>query len=111
MKHHDRKTYGREVISKDDLLRDRLIKFLIVLAALIIAVLVNGCSSAIHATSASGEALEAKGDYGYVRLDAVSGKADYNTFLEIYFGYPVQKGEKVVVVPQRYLDSLRASRQ
>lgn len=110
MKHHDR-NYN-DIISRQKMLNNRIVKlFVALILALLIAFTMTSCNSVINATSASGEALEAKGNYGYVRLDAERGKADYNTFLEVYFPYQVKKGEKVFVVTQTYLDSLRASKQ
>ena len=74
--------------------------------SLLLLLAVSSCTPVIHATSAGGEILEARGEYGYVRLDAVRGRADYNTFLEVYFGYPVKRNERVLLVTRSYLDSL-----
>lgn len=110
MKHHDRNF--KKIICKQDLLNDRIIKLIVaVILIMVILLTMASCNSVINATSASGEVLEARGNYGYILLDAERGKADYNTFLEVYFPYQVKKGEKVFVVTQTYLDSLRASRQ
>ena len=110
MKHHDRNF--KNILSKQDIANDRFIKLItaVILIMAILMVLIS-CNSVMNATSASGKALETRGNYAYIRLDAERGKADYNTFLEIYFPYKIKKGERVYVVTQSYLDSLKTSRQ
>jgi hypothetical protein len=76
------------------------------LVGLMIVIALSSCGSIVDATSNKGEILEGGKEYGYVRMKAINGKADYNVFMNVYFGHPVDKNDKVVLTTQRYLDSL-----
>lgn len=110
MKHRDKKTYGKEIISKDDVLRSRLIKFLLVLFILILFAILASCSTVKKAASSEGfvtDRFQSNGEqYIDVLFRSERGKADYTYHFSFYFPYPVEKKDEVVIVTKRYLDSL-----
>lgn len=72
-----------------------------------ILILPVSCATKVPASTNYGTVMDVyKDHYANVVLKSDKGKADYNTWINIYFPMKIERKDDIVMIPKRYLDSL-----